>query len=270
MTDSGDKDGKANFLFGGRLVPDGREGNVVYARTLRSGEEDTGEGVHVGAGEQLVIRAGGLRFGSRDVDEYHNPTGEGGYRPVANSVWTWHQFAKERLEFHYFLFALSRRTDVAHALWVSAIEARDEARKEAGIPHRQALFNALAAAEVAVIALGRCYRMVRALVEQHCPGMDLPDGVTKTEEAVLEIRNAFEHIDERAESKVGRRTLDPDALTIFNQQDFVSTSILRYKNYELNFESDVIHALIACRELIVDAMGERGKQRLGGAVHREQ
>ena len=263
MTNSGDKLGEGNFLFGGRLVPDGREGNVVYARTLRRGEEDTGERVHVGAGERLVVRPGGLSIDSRDIDQYFNPTSVGGYRPVANTVWTWHRFAKEQLGFFLFFFALARRTDAAHALWVSAIEARDEARKEAGIPHRQAHFNALAAAEVAIIALGRCYRMARALVEKYCPVMDLPDGVKKTEEAVLEMRNAFEHIDERAEAKVGRGKIDADALTIFNQPNFVSASILRYKSYELNFESDVISALIDCRGLIMDAIEERAKQRSG-------
>ena len=195
MTDAGDKPGEGNYLIGGRLVPNGREGNIVYARTLRRGEEDTGESVHVGPGEQLVIRAGGLEIDSRDIDEYYNAILTGGYRPVANTVWTWHRFAKEQLGFFLFFFALARRTDAAHALWVSAIMTRDEARKEAGIPHRRAHFNALAAAEVAVIALGRCYRMARAVVEKYYPGMGLPQSVTKTEEAVLEMRNAFEHID---------------------------------------------------------------------------
>ena len=264
MANEGDKSGEGNFLIGRRLVPDGREGNVVYARTLRRGEEDTGESVHVGPGERLEIRPGGFVIDSQDIDEYFNPIGVGGYRPVANTVWTWHQFAKEEPGFFLFFFALARRTDAAHALWVYAIEARDEARKGAGILHRQAHFNALAAAEVAIIALGRCYRMVRILVEKYCPGLDLPDGVTKTDDAVLEMRNAFEHIDERAEAKVGRAELDADALTIFNQPDFVSASILRYKSFELNFESDVISALIDCRGLIMDAIEERAKQSSGG------
>ena len=43
--DSNQTDG--DFLFAGRLVPLGRKGNIVYARSLRPGEEDTGEGVHV-------------------------------------------------------------------------------------------------------------------------------------------------------------------------------------------------------------------------------
>ena len=91
--------------------------------------------------------------------------------------------------------------------------------------------------------------------------MDLPDGLAKTEDAVREMRNAFEHIDERAEAKVGGGKVDADALTIFNQPDFVSASILRYKTYQLDFESDVITALVACRGLIMDAIDERAKQR---------
>ena len=66
---------------------------------------------------------------------------------------------------------LVRRTDVVHAFWVSANEAREEARTGAGIAHQQAHFRALAAAEVTIIALGRCYRMVRTLVEKYHPGL---------------------------------------------------------------------------------------------------
>ena len=58
--------------------PFGRKGNIVYARSLRPGEEDTGEGVHVKAGERLVIPAGELIINSREVDAYYNPAGTGG------------------------------------------------------------------------------------------------------------------------------------------------------------------------------------------------
>ena len=260
MTDEGNNQDQGDFLFGGRIVPIKREGNVVYARTLRRGEEDTGEVVHLEAGDQLVIPARELVINPRDIDEYYNPKGLGGYRPVANTVWTWYQIATEQLGFFLFFFALARRTDAAYALWASAIQARDKAKDEGGIPQRQGYFNALAEAEVAIIALGRCYRMVYGLVEKYCPELQVPDSVTKTLEAVQEMRNAFEHIDERAEGKVGGRKTHPDALTIFHQPDFAKSSILRYKDYELNFESDVIAALIDCRELIMDAIDARGKQ----------
>ena len=261
MTNKGDNQEQGNFLFAGRIIPIRREGNVVYARTLRRGEEDTGEVVNLEPGDRLVFPAGGIVVDSRDIDEHYNPKGPGGYRPVANTVWTWYQVATEKLGFFLFLFAFARRTDAAHALWVSAIEARDKARKEDGIPQRQAHFNALAAAEMAIVALGRCYRMVIALVEKHCPELQVPDSVTKTREAVLEMRNAFEHIDERAEAKVGRDKFDADALTIFNQPNFVKASILQYGGYKLNFESDVVAALVDCRDLVMDAIDARAKQQ---------
>ncbi len=264
MTDKeGNNQDQGDFLFGFRVVPIKREGNVVYARTLRRGEEDTGEAVHLEPGDRLVFSAGEIVIDSRDIDEYYNPKGLGGYRPVANTVWTWHRVAKEQLGFFLFFFSLARRTDAAHALWASAIQARDKARQDEGIPQRQGHFKALAAAEMAIVALGRCYRMVCGLIEKYCPELQVPDSVTKTLEAVQEMRNAFEHIDERAEGKVGRGESHLDALTIFNQPDFVESSILRYKNYELDFETDVIAALVDCRELIMEAIDERARQKAG-------
>ena len=43
------------FLTSGRIVLDRREGNKVFVRTLRPDEEDTGEGVNIRAGEQLIM-----------------------------------------------------------------------------------------------------------------------------------------------------------------------------------------------------------------------
>lgn len=269
MTNDENNPDQSNFLFAGRIVPIKREGNIVYARSLRRGEEDTGEVVQLEPGDRLVFPAGGLSVNSRDIDELHNPKGAGGYQPVANTVWTWYQIAPEQLGFFLFLFAFARRTDAAHALWVLAIEARDKARRERGILQRQAHFNALAAAEMAIVALGRCYRMVNALVEKHCQELKMPDNVAKTQEAVLEMRNGFEHIDERAEAKVGGGRHDADALTIFNQPDFVAASVLRYKGYSLNFDSDVIAALLECRGLVMDAIEVRSKQRAERAENKQ-
>ena len=211
---------QGNFLFGRRVVPIEREGNVVYARTLRRGEEDTGEAIHLKPGDRLVIPAGELVIDSRDIDEYHNPESLGGYRPVANTVWTWYQIATEQLGFFLFFFSLARRTDAAHALWVSAMQARNRAREAQGIPQRQDSFNALAVAEMSIIALGRCIRMVCSLIDKFCPELQVPDSVTKIRQAVREMRNAFEHIDERAEGKVGGRQVHPGALTNLSSAGF--------------------------------------------------
>ena len=71
----------------GRLVPAGSDENAVYARSLRFGEDDSGEVVHVPAGKRLVIRAGELSIVSDELDA-KSAEGRGGYAPVADTNWT--------------------------------------------------------------------------------------------------------------------------------------------------------------------------------------
>ena len=88
----------------GRLVPVRREGKKVFARTLRYGEEDTGEAVHLEAGDQLIVAKGDFSINSRQIDEQSVP-GLGGYAPVANTVYTWYNIiGGETLEFYLFFF----------------------------------------------------------------------------------------------------------------------------------------------------------------------
>ena len=67
------------FLLLGRLVPAGSDENTVFARSLRPGEEDTGESVNVPTGKRLVIRRGDLSFNSDEIDA-RSPKGTWGVR----------------------------------------------------------------------------------------------------------------------------------------------------------------------------------------------
>ena len=259
MAIDSNNDGDGQFLWGGRLVPAGREGNTVYARTLRPGEEDSGEAVHIGPGEQLIIRAGGLTIDSREIDAL-SVKGHGGYAPVANTVWTWYRIVGEEPTFLLFFTSMARRIDAAHALWASAMEELQRVKEEGAIPRRTTSFRALGTAEMAIIALHRGTVMVQSLVDRYCTDLKAPDSLNKIRAAVHEMRLAFEHIDERAEGKVGMSgKTDPSAWTIFDQPDFLESSVLRYKEHSLNFETDVISALLDCRELIMEAIDSRAK-----------
>ena len=170
------KQPEGEFLTAGRLIPIGREGNKVFARTLRPGEEDTGEVVNLEPGDELVIPAGGLVVDSRAIDA-QSTKGLGGYAPVANTVWTWYRIVGEQLGFFLFFFSLARRIDAAHALWALAIQERDKARLEGAIPRRAGFLTALATAEVAVIALHRGLTMVYSLTEKFALGLQVPNSV---------------------------------------------------------------------------------------------
>lgn len=249
------------FLFHGRLVPMGREGNIVYARTLRPGEEDTGEGVHVNAGDRLVIPAGEFVFNTDQIDALI-PKRMGGYAPIANTVWTRHQIVGEEPEYAFFLFALAQRLDAAHDLWSQAIQDREDAINSDGIVRRAGLFEALSTAQMAIIALDRAIVMVETLVAQYCPDLKTPEETDKVQRAVRQLRRSFEHIDERAQGKAGpNKGVDLRAWSIFDQSEFVERAILRYQDDELDFHEDVLAALLACREVIKQSFDSRFKSR---------
>ena len=251
MDEDAGREPTGEFLTSGRIVPVRREGNKVFVRSLRQGEKDTGEVVNVRAGDSVIFESGALVIDSRQIDA-QSVRGLGGYAPVANTVWTWYRITGEEVGFFVFFFALARRIDAAHALWALAIQERERAKQEDAISRRTGFLNALAAAEVAIIALHRGFTMVYSLADRFHLNVEVPPGVRKIREAVREMRNAFEHIDERAEGKIGgSKAVDPEALTIFDQPDFIESSILSYKAYTLNFEEEVLSALLECREFIM-------------------
>ena len=245
-------------LLTARLVPDGRDGNTVYARSLRPGEEDTGEGVHLDAGDRLVIRAVGLSFSTDDIDA-QSEDGLGGYAPVSNTVWTWYRIVGEQVGYILLFFSLARRLDSAHALWASTIEELERAREEGGIPRRARTFKALSTAEMTLFALHRGITMIDSLIVNYDIEIEVPDSVEGIRDAVHEMRNAFEqHIDDRAQGRLGRSAqTHPDALSIFDQPEFFPSAILSYKEYSLNFEEDMLAALLDSRDLIMAAIDAR-------------
>ncbi len=266
-----DKDAKGidqgEFLTSARLVPVRREGKKVYARTLRLWEEDTGEVVHLETGDQLIIEPGELVVDSRAIDAQSVP-GAGGYAPVANTVWTWYHITGVEPGFFLFFFSLARRIDAAHSLWVLAIQERENARGEGAILRRAGYFNSLASTEVAIIALHRGFAMAQSLIDEFCPDLEVPDSVKRIREAVKEMRDAFEHIDERSKAKVGMSgKFDPESLSIFDQPDFIETSVLTYKNHSINFELDVLAALLDCRQLIMTAIDSRAASLADNTAH---
>ena len=124
-----------------RLVPAGSDENTTFARSLRPGEEDSGEAVHVPAGKRLMIRAGDLSFNSDEIDA-RSPKGRGGYAPVADTLWTWYRLVgAQDPSLLMMVLAAARRLDATHVFWSATMEALEESATLAGIERRSALFS---------------------------------------------------------------------------------------------------------------------------------
>ena len=93
-------------------------------------------------------------------------------------------------------------------------------------------------------------------------GLEIPDSLRSIEPVVREMRNAFEHIDERAQGKISQhKQMDAEALTIFNQPGFIESSVLHYRGRDLNFNEDVITALLICRGLVLEIIELRAQEQ---------
>ena len=257
----GPKDGANDFLAGVRVVPAGRHGNRVYGRTLKHGEPDSGEGISVEVGETLEFPAGSVSVTMADVDRYSKP-GADGYAPVANTVWTWLAIPphKDDQTFINYLLAAARRLDAAHAHCVGALRALTDHRNEKGFRAREAMFDALGHAESMCVALSRAIRMITQARAPISAPPAVPEEVSAIKHAVLAIRDAFEHIDERAVGKA-RRENPSDAMSVFDQSDFFTSGVLRYAGHSLDIRGEAIPALIAGRRFIVEAATRAGLRK---------
>ena len=233
----------------GRVVPAGSDEDAVYMRSLRHGEEDTGEVVHIPAGKRMVIRAGDLSIDSEELDA-KSPKGKGGYAPISDTIWTWYRIAGvEDSSLLLLLLAAARRLDATHVFWAATMEALDEAQSLESKGRRATLFRALAMAEVTLISLSRATEMIRRLENEFRLGLQFPEKFESNKRVLRRMRNALEHIDDRAMGQATDGTAE-SALSIFFQPYFVDQGVLTYSGHALSFAEGVPLVLRECRELM--------------------
>ena len=252
--------GANDAIVGVRVVPEGRIDNVIYGRTLNPGEPDTGQAIIVERGNKLVFKVGRVKISLADVDRYSDPEPDG-YLPLANTVWTWLQippFPEE--SFFRFVFAAARRLDVAHSLYRDALRDLVSHPNEPFIKSRTRIFGALGNVALMCIALGRVVRMTLDLNSRFNLNTAVPRELIDIGGKLQAIRNAFEHIDERAIGRAHQESPN-DARSIFNQEDLLTSLTVRYAEHSLNLKTQVIPVLTAGRRFIYESISETGSSK---------
>jgi hypothetical protein len=245
------------FLFGMRCVPVRVEGTTTYARTLRRGEPDDGRRVHAIPGGQIKFEEGALVAELDHIDDQAEAT-QSGYKPLTPVLATWlllgHGHDETRTRF---LLAAARRLDTANLLRIQIQQRTDRLSVEglAGPEIRRNLFELVGMVEAMIIALGRATDMVgktKDLINRRVP---VPMAVIDAADAVKNIRDAYEHIDERATGNVWRKP-HPDAVTIFDWQRLLSDDVITYGSHELDLEAQVPELIDAIRQFFMDAAAD--------------
>lgn len=242
-----------NFLARVRVVPERREGNVIYGRSLDVGEVDTGEGIPVFDELSIKFPVGSIRVRVADVDAHSEPDSNG-YAPVANAVWTWLALPpkEEDQTVINYLLATARRLDEAYAHCSRALLHLDKSLNETAFCAREAASEALGAAESMCIALGRAIRMIRQAHETVGISAAVPNEIKEIESSVHAIRDAFEHIDERVFGKAHREDA-VGARSVFDQTSLFVDRTLHYAGCSLDVSRQVVPALVAGRKFVIGA-----------------
>ena len=253
--------GSDGFLFYLRVVPVREVPGKLLVRTLRYGEPDDGRRAHWRPGDTLTFEGGEPRITIDHVDEYEGQ-GVAGYVPLAPVLFTWmtlaaqdHSDPKRR-----YLLAAARRLDRAQTLFERVGELRRELQlnpPEGAPAVRRAVFDLLGTAELAFVALNRAMDMSVKAEADIGTTVIVPADITTWRTCVTEIRDAYEHIDERAVGEIRKnRSQSQIALSIFDHERVVADGVIAYGGYQLDLENVVPDLIAVTRQYLKDAAAE--------------
>lgn len=257
-------EGTGGYLLPLRIVPVREEPGRVVGRTLRYGEPDDGRRIHVRPGNSVQIESIQLQIDY--VDEWEGQ-GVTGYVPLTPVLYTWMCFGTHHSDDkRRYLLSAARRLDQAQALFERIGELR-QTDPEGAPAVRRAIFNLIGMTELALVALHRTIVMCADAQSDLGTTVAVPELIKLWRKGLEEIRNAYEHIEERAIGNVHGNP-SPEALTIFDHDRIVADNVIAYGGYELDLATDVPDLIAVARQYLKDVAAEalpvtRESQNLG-------
>jgi hypothetical protein len=232
---------KDDLLTAMRIVPVERRGNHVFGRVLGFGEQDHGRRVHLRPEDSFTLSGKGIA--QLDLIDSHSRPDETGYAPLADTVWTWLRIVRfsDEGQFRY-VIAAARRLDSAQRAFRRVATLRSDLEQLLennawGVLLRATTAELVGEIEAAVIALARAINMITAAPKHLQTARDLPESLLQARRTVTEIRNAYEHIDDRAFGRI-KNEVHADALTIFDNEELFRNNRITYGHHSLDLENE--------------------------------
>jgi len=259
----------SDLIHSMRVVPVRREGTTIFARSLTLAEPDDGRRVHIRPGDSIVFEEGAITAELDAIDAREQAT-ESGYAPLAPVLLAWFKFGREGWDDGVVRYALAaaRRLDMANELLIRSrdVEALINENPEMPGPDlRRAMFNMLGTVELAVISLGRALTMIRDAPEKLTVPFTIAAALEDAYPAINAIRNAYEHIEDRAFGTV-HGSPHADALTIFSYERLLHEDVIVYGSHELNLAEQVPKVLAEARAALKLMLGTSVPPRMAASV----
>lgn len=252
-----DQPGADDAIYWMRVVPDRRGDGVVYGRTLRPGESDDGRRVHVRPGERFELPEGSVQITLDEIEQFYRdvdperPSGS-----MAAVVRVWHSTrAIEPPELARTAQAAAHRLDAAvHLLERGRAIGRTLREEDTGGPRLVATIDEyLHLVQEGIVALARCVALLDHARNLAGFPVSMQAEIERHRGTLKDLRDAYEHIDERALGR-SRGSTDDRNLMIFDHSSLVRDGVIAYFDHELRVEE--LHEVIAaCRSALKEAIG---------------
>jgi hypothetical protein len=202
--------------------------------------------------EQVIRMTEPLRLGEEPRPDGYEPLGLGLMVYAGASGFPYE-------EDFWYLISASRRLDTAHHMFERVREGIDSgtARNMGG------LFAILGDVELAMIALYRAVDMAYRAGTKLNVKTRWPQNVKRKQKAIEELRDAYEHIDERALGKISKRRVDKkQAHTIFDNvyrkgkslgEGLIKDRKLTYRQWSLGIDDEATDLFKSLRDYLRDA-----------------
>jgi hypothetical protein len=241
-----------------RVVPVRKEGTTIFARSLSLGEADDGRRIHVRPGDSITFEAGAIKAELDAIDAREQAT-ESGHVPLSPVLAAWFHIGRENWDDSLVRYALAaaRRLDMANELLIRAKEVERSINASPDMPGpdlRRSMFAMLGLIELAMISLGRALLMIRKLPKTFNLNVTIPEAVEAAYPAVNDIRNAYEHIEDRALGTVHGSPSEA-ALTIFDYERLLREDIISYGGHELDLAGQVPTVITEARAALKQMVG---------------
>ncbi|MFC4945664.1 hypothetical protein [Pseudonocardia sp. GCM10023141] len=247
------------MILAKRIVPVRREPGHVFVRTLAHGEADDGRRVHVRPGDDVTIEPGALSVEIAALDAHEAAMSEGArYVPLTPMLGSWFAIGSHDQDKARYLSAAARRLDAARTLLDRVEELRSSLEDPSTLTaakRRRVALDLIRTVEITIVTVGRVSHMIDKAAKIAKIPTPVSPVITSSHAAIKEIRDAYEHIEERAVGKSFGK-VDPSALQIFDYQDLILHDKISYGVHVLDLKQELPGFIDAARNFIVDAAGD--------------
>jgi len=246
----------SGFVVGVLVVPTARHGDTVTARVLGPDEVDDGRRVHVPPNGNLMLESIDIH-----IEHLDRPDGGGGpATPLAPILWRWFQLSDTPVQStskSRYLIAAARRLDLALGLFsdvdlLVAGMASWDAAAVAGPERTRQVLELAGKVELASVALSRAVEMAASCPTTLAGSPAVPSRLEEVRPGLTAIRNAYEHIEDRAFNLKGQRqkVVDTDALALFDFPALIADRRISYGEHKLGLSEQVPALLSITREYL--------------------